>query len=155
SPRSLVRTSRSTRSSGRRARSGCASGPTPAATAANISVSFAAYGRARSAASCARRSFAAATIFIALVICCVERTVALRFRRAFRLGMDSRREVLPEVRERGVELDLHVVRQVLLLADQLQDVGVLCLEEGVELALVALDRAHRQGIQVSVGRRVD
>ena len=45
------------------------------ATAANISVSFAAYGRARSAASCARRSFAAATIFMALVICCVERTV--------------------------------------------------------------------------------
>ena len=63
-----------------------ASGSTPAATAASSSPSLVAYGRARSAASCARRSFAAATIFIALVICWVERTVPIRFLRALRLG---------------------------------------------------------------------
>jgi hypothetical protein len=42
--------------------------PTPAASAAITAVIRSAKGRAASAASCARRSFAAATICIALVI---------------------------------------------------------------------------------------
>src|SRR2546425_8524432 len=121
-------TRRSIRRSGRRARSGCASGSTPAATALNISLSLAAYGRARSAASCARRSFAAATIFIAFVICCVERTVAIRFLRALRLGTGLGLEELPELRERGIDPRLHVVRQLLLLAQQPEHVRVLRVE---------------------------
>ena len=45
------------------------------------------YGRAASAASCARRSFAAATIFIALVIFCVALTEAMRFFSSLREGI--------------------------------------------------------------------
>jgi hypothetical protein len=51
----------------------------------------------------------AATIFIAFVICCVDRTVPIRFRSALRLGTVLRLEELPELGERGVELRLHVV----------------------------------------------
>src|SRR4051812_6879343 len=46
-----------------------------------------AYGRAASACSCARRRREAATIFIAAVIFCVERTLRMRFRRSFRLAI--------------------------------------------------------------------
>jgi hypothetical protein len=45
------------------------------------------YGLAATAASCARRNFAAATICIALVILRVAFTEEMRFRRSFRLGM--------------------------------------------------------------------
>src|SRR4051812_10989031 len=44
-------------------------------------------GRAASAALCARRSFAAATICMALVIFCVAFTEAMRLRRSFSEGM--------------------------------------------------------------------
>ena len=37
--------------------------------------------------SCARRSFAAETIFMALVICCVFLTERMRRRKSIRLGM--------------------------------------------------------------------
>src|SRR4051812_31420244 len=46
-----------------------------------------AYGRAASAASCERRSFAAATIFMAEVIFLVDCVEAMRTRRSFKLGM--------------------------------------------------------------------
>src|SRR5262249_55275152 len=46
-----------------------------------------AYGRAASACSCARRSFAAATIFMADVIFCVDLTLLILMRRSLRLGM--------------------------------------------------------------------
>ena len=46
------------------------------ATFARICFSIVAYGRAAIARSCALRSFAAETIFMALVICCVFLTRA-------------------------------------------------------------------------------
>ena len=53
----------------------------------NSSVIFSAYGRAATAASCARRSFAAETIFMALVICWVLRIELIRLRIALRVAM--------------------------------------------------------------------
>lgn len=49
------------------------------------------YGRAASAAACARFSFDAATICNALVIFCVLFTLAIRLRNSFKLGI----EILP------------------------------------------------------------
>ena len=46
-----------------------------------------AYGRAFMMRSCARRSFDAATIFIALVICCVFFTARIRRRRSISDGI--------------------------------------------------------------------
>jgi hypothetical protein len=48
-----------------------------------------AYGLAASACCCARRSFDAATIFMAEVIFCVDLTLLMRVRSAFRLGIGS------------------------------------------------------------------
>ena len=56
-------------------------------TDASTSRSAAAYGRAAIIRSCARRSFAAATIFMALVICCVFLTLRIRRRRSIVLGI--------------------------------------------------------------------
>jgi len=60
------------------------------ATACSRTASFAAYGRAAVAASCARRSLAAATIFIARVIFWVFLTDVMRLRMIFRLAMAER-----------------------------------------------------------------
>jgi hypothetical protein len=58
-------------------------------TEARTSRSAAEYGRAIIIRSCARRSFAAATIFMALVICCVFLTLRIRRLRSMVLGMRS------------------------------------------------------------------
>src|SRR3569623_3220795 len=60
-----------------------------------------AYGRPASAASCARRSFAAATIFIALVIFWVDLTDPILIFRALRLAI-SFLHVLPRRRKPGL-----------------------------------------------------
>ncbi len=49
---------------------------------------FSAKGRPASAAIWARRSFAAATICMALVIFCVAFTEVMRFRRSFKLAIE-------------------------------------------------------------------
>src|SRR5690606_36075586 len=59
----------------------------PAASEASIRSIRSAKGRAASACSWARRSFAAATIFMAEVIFCVDLTLLIRFRRSLRLAM--------------------------------------------------------------------
>src|SRR6478672_3530225 len=46
-------------------------------------------GRAATTRSCARRSFDAATIFIAFVICCVDFTARIRRRMSMRDGTDD------------------------------------------------------------------
>jgi hypothetical protein len=48
-----------------------------------------AYGRAANTRSWARRSFAAETTFMALVICCVFFTERIRRRKSIRLGMKN------------------------------------------------------------------
>src|SRR5918997_2176205 len=82
-------------------------------------------GRAASAALCARRSFAAATICMALVIFCVAFTEAMRLRRSFSEGIErsylSLRERLGEGLDGALELGPVVVREVARGADALED----------------------------------
>src|ERR1051325_7291717 len=75
------------RCSSRGLRSGWASRETLAARFLSSSVMLSAYGRAAMAASCARRSFAAETIFMAFVICCVLRIEVIRLRIALRVAI--------------------------------------------------------------------
>src|SRR6185437_10738983 len=58
-----------------------------AATLPSTFLSIEAYGRDAIVRSCARRSFAAETIFMALVICWVFLTERMRRRISIRLGM--------------------------------------------------------------------
>src|SRR5204863_5914318 len=72
----------------------CSSFATAAATFPNTFRSSAPYGRDAIVRSCARRSFAAETIFMALVICCVFFTERMRRRISIKLGMGFCRRVL-------------------------------------------------------------
>ena len=88
-PLSPLITTSSTRFSGRVANSGCRRLPVSSSKISTRRVSDSstlviifAYGRAASARSCARRSFAAETIFMALVICRVFFTLRMRRRRS-------------------------------------------------------------------------
>src|SRR5256885_960992 len=63
---------------------------TAATTFDSICRSSDAYGRAEITRSCARRSLAAETIFMALVICCVFFTERMRRRMSIRLGIALR-----------------------------------------------------------------
>ena len=84
----------------------------------------------REARSCARRSFAAATIFIAFVICCVFFTLRIRRRMSMRLAMSRRcsldatfasglvrEEELLRLGDRGRERVLDLLRELLAVAD--------------------------------------
>src|SRR5579864_3243334 len=95
-----------------------------------------AYGRAASTRSCARRSLAAETIFMALVICCVFLTERIRRRMSIRLGMRRYRGLLGD--EAGFKLHDHgdhfrpqCVVQSLLGPDFFKDAGVRILDEAV------------------------
>src|SRR5215510_2719399 len=91
-PLSPVTTITSVFESGRGSRtasSGCIEGSTRAATLARKWWISEVYGRAAIIRSCALRSFDAATIFIALVICCVFLTARIRRRRSMREGMPN------------------------------------------------------------------
>src|SRR3954468_21922148 len=92
--------------------------------------------------SCARRSFAAATILIALVICCVFLTERIRRRRSMRDGISGRRglsrgEVRAELLDRLVQRRLQLVVELLLLADAAEELRIARFDETVELGLVA------------------
>ena len=90
SPLSPVTTMTSVLLSGRGSRivsSGWIEGSTRVATLDSTRCICVAYGRALMIRSCARRSFDAATIFIALVICCVFLTARIRRRRSMSDGM--------------------------------------------------------------------
>src|SRR5439155_20717776 len=67
------------------------------------------------------------------------------------LGFEEAREI----RERRVELRLHVVGELALFRQELQCRRVLRLEKRVELRLVAPDGRHGKGIEVAVGGGVD
>src|SRR5215207_6409226 len=117
---SSVRASLASRS----ARSGCADGSTRAARLLRTLSIFCANGRALTMRSCERRSFEAETIFMALVICCVDLTARTRRRMSISEGMGfdlrlGRRagERLAELRQRRVDLRLQRVVERLLLGD--------------------------------------
>src|SRR5512142_1878454 len=163
SPLSAVTTITSVRLAGvgsRSASSGCADGSTRVARLARTRCICCAYGRALIIRSCARRSFDAATIFIALVICCVFLTARIRRRRSMREGISgggrlSRREVADELLHRGVQRRLELIVELLLLGDAAEQLRVARLDELVE---PGLERAHvvdRDAVEIAVRAGVD
>src|SRR5205823_10285163 len=120
-------------------------GSTRAATLLSTRCICTAYGRAFMMRSCARRSFDAATIFMALVICWVFFTERIRRRRSMSDGMTlrgrgfSRREVLREFLHRPVERALDLVVEDLLLGDRAEHLRIPVLDEPVQLGFERAD----------------
>src|SRR5687767_9174294 len=95
--------------------------------------------------SCARRSFDAATIFIALVICCVDLTARFRRRMSKRDGipyplrcgsLPSRGERLAKLLQRLIQVRLDRVVDLLLFGEPGQQLRLPCIEELVQLGFV-------------------
>src|SRR4029450_3711527 len=95
------------------------------------------------AASCARRSFAAATICVALVILRVAFTEAMRLRMSLREAIGAfadaagrlapqplrrLRELLGDLLDHDLQLGRRRIRQVLAVADLIQDAGILAAQ---------------------------
>src|SRR5258708_7016314 len=184
-PRSLPSTTSSTSFSSRRASSGCTRSPssTRCETPRSTSAVFTANGRSSMMRCCARRSFAAATIFIARVIFWVDFTDPMRFRMAlsdgismrlgFRLLLRRRRllrglrfrllrflvareEPFVELRHGSLERGFEAFFVAdFLLADVLQNVRVLRVEEGIELLLPTREIGDGDLVDVAVRRRPD
>src|SRR5579864_7119694 len=113
-----------------------ASGSTAAAAAtlASTFASSATYGRAAITRSCARRSFAAETIFMALVICCVFLTERMRRRMSIRLGMSQlRNEAGFDLLDDRLDLGAQGVVQGLLGADLVPQRPVRVVHKPVQL----------------------
>ena len=94
--------------------------------------------------SCARRSRDAATIFMALVICCVDLTARMR-RRMSSKGRHGDQAAavfcaaaksLPNSSSAGVQLGLDRIVDLLLLGEREQQLRLARVEELVELLLV-------------------
>src|SRR5260370_40102317 len=103
--------------------------------------------------SCARRSLAAATIFLAWVVFCVPWTLRIRRRKALRLGISTYArpgELLGEVGDEGAQLLFRLLDDLALLAARGQDraLGTQCVEQaGLEVA----DARDRQVIEMAAG----
>src|SRR5262245_41324506 len=113
----------------------------------------AAYGRAASAAACARRNFDAATICMALVIFCVALVAAMRLRSSLRLAMSGERlgvglDGAPELAAGGV---VEIPRG----ADGLENVRVIGAHGGQQTLLERAHPIHRQRIEIAVDAGVD
>src|SRR5216684_3339254 len=141
-PRSPVRTRVRIFASSRRAIRGCAGFSIRAMVERSTLAICAAYGRAEMARSCARRSRAAATNFIARVICWVFFTERMRRRKSRSVGIGSRQArflVRARGRSRGkallegihsrLDFGLDAVVQGLLGGDALQHRRVIGLGE--------------------------
>src|SRR6185295_12577482 len=119
-------------------------------------------------ASWARRSLAADTIFMALVICCVDFTLRIRRRMSTRAGiavssggfsgrgsggrgLEHRGELL----EGGLHLVAKAAAEILLLHDLGHEGSVAHLEPSVELLLVASAVGDRVGIEEPIRGRED
>src|SRR5262249_18320785 len=140
-PFSPETTIRSTVCSGRRIKSGWRGSPvlgsyTSARETSDLStfVSICAYGRAARARSCARRSLAAETICMALVIWRVFFTLRMRRRMSKRFAMfrlcSARRdlprahEALFEIPQGFFDVSLHAVINDLLLHERRKQLGI-------------------------------
>src|ERR1700683_1728429 len=112
----------------------------PAPAAATLAITFRsaeAYGRAAMTRSCARRSLAAETIFMALVICCVFFTERMRRRISIKLGMHGYRLLIRykagfEFFNGIAEFGAQTIVESFLGADLFEDGGVRALNEPVE-----------------------
>src|SRR5437870_10943937 len=119
-PLSAVTSTSRMRSPSRCSSRGCAVSSARAAMLERTSIIFRAYGRAANIASWARRSFAAETIFMALVICCVFLTERIRRRRSIRLGIGlalAAREALLEFLDCRLQPGFGCVVDVFLFAN--------------------------------------
>src|SRR5262245_6812442 len=134
-------------------------GSTRAATLSRTRCISLANGRAAWMRSCARRSRDAATIFIALVICWVDLTALTRRRMSRRDGMlrdlRGRRERLPELFQRLVQVRLDRVVDLLLLGERGEQARLARVEEAVQLRLVGAHLIDRNRIDEAVGGRDD
>src|SRR5215831_2348022 len=141
--------------------SGCVPASTRADTLSRTRCISLANGRAAWMRSWARRSRDAATIFMALVICCVDFTALTRRRMSRRDGMASlrdlgrRREGLAELLERLVQIALDLIVDRLFLDERGQQAGLARVEEAEELDLVVPDLVDGDRIEIAVGRGVD
>src|ERR1043166_2157600 len=130
-------------------------GSTRAATLPRTRCIWAAYGRAFMIRSCARRSLDAATIFIALVICCVFFTARIRRRRSIRDGMSgrrglSRRKVAGKFLDRGVECPFPLIVELLLLDDPAEHLWMTRLDELIQFGLEGTDLRDRNLVELAV-----
>src|SRR4029077_18321848 len=98
------------------------------------------------ACSWARRSLAAATIFMALVIFCVDWTLRILSRNVLRLGIATLRELLGEVGHEGLQLVVGLLDDLALVADRGED-RALSAQRVQHLALVVADAADRQAVE--------
>src|ERR1017187_3650421 len=110
--------------------------------------------------SCARRRFAAETIFMALVICCVFLTERMRRRISIKLGMRLCRWVLRhearlELFDNGLYLGGEVRVQDLLSADFVEHAAVRVIHEAVQLGFELTADIHWQIVQVALGAGPD
>src|SRR5579871_2579029 len=146
------------RCSGRRASSGCeatcSSDPAAAATSASKPRKAALYGREASTRSWARRSFAAETIFMALVICCVFRTERMRRRISIRLGMRGGRllgyEALFEFLQHCMDFSAQGIVEDLLFYNLGHQRAMGVIHEPVHLLFELTDLFDRKIIQVTL-----
>src|SRR5216684_8994889 len=106
------------------------------------------------ACSWARRSLAAATIFMALVIFCVDWTLRILSRNVLRLGIATLRELLGEVGQEGLQLVVVLLDDLALVADRGQD-RAFGAQRVEQMALVLADAADRQAIEEAAGPGVD
>src|SRR5215471_1461798 len=104
--------------------------------------------------SWARRSLAAATIFMALVIFCVDWTLRILRRKLLRLGIPALRELLGEVGQERLQLVVGLLDDLALVADRRQD-GALGAQGIEHVLLVFADPADRQTIEEAARAGID
>src|SRR5262245_57129042 len=123
----------------------------------STSVILRAYGAADCARPWARRSLAAATISMALKICCMLRVERMRRRRSFSDAMRPflRLELRLERLAGFVQALLVFVAHRLGGADVVDHLAVLLLHECQPLGFEAPHHRDRQIVQIAVGPRPD
>src|SRR5438445_12440262 len=102
------------------------------------------------ACSWARRSLAAATIFMALVIFCVDWTLRILNRKVLRLGIAALRELLGEVGQEGLQLVVVLLDDLALVTDRGED-RALGPQRVQHLAFEVADAVDRQGVEEAAG----
>src|SRR5262249_3487652 len=106
------------------------------------------------ACSWARRSLAAATIFMALVIFCVDWTLRILSRKLLRLGISALRELIGEVGQERLQLLVGLLDELALVPDRGEDRALGA--QGIEhVLLVIADPADRQTVQEAARAGID
>src|SRR5512139_75799 len=159
SPRSEVTSTMARRRTSRRRNTGWSESLDAVARFRRTFRSSIPYGRAASTATWARRSLAAETISIVLVIWAVLPMERIRRRMsrsvAIGLGLRSLRELRFVLLDGLLQLHLDRVGQLVLGAKVVHHVGEFLFEEVVEAVLEPAQDVHGKVVQVPVGAGVD